>query len=157
MPDAARSVTSGAAILLHRLSQAEARMTRILGISITLVFLAATWTTAQRGMGMGMGGMHPIQPIEPARITNQAMVDLGAKLFFDPRLSKSANARFDRWLKGDRTALTADEFEGHRLFMHSGCMACHNGPAAGGTSFKKMGHARRRGTVTAGTARWHRR
>ncbi|CAG0124371.1 Cytochrome c551 peroxidase [Rhodocyclaceae bacterium] len=31
----------------------------------------------------------PIKPIEPAKITNPAMVELGKKLFFDPRLSKS--------------------------------------------------------------------
>src|SRR5690606_139805 len=31
----------------------------------------------------------PIQPIEPARITNPAKVELGKQLFFDPRLSKS--------------------------------------------------------------------
>lgn len=232
-------------------------MTRILGIAITILVLATTWSAAQRpGMGMGMQGMHMIQPIEPAKVTNPAMVDLGAKLFFDPRLSKSGfiscnschnlslggsdnlttsigdrwqqgpinaptvlnssmsvaqfwdgrardlkeqaggpiknpkemafthelavgviasipqyvdefarvfksrevnidrittaiaafedtlvtpNARFDQWLKGDREALTADEFDGHRLFMQSGCTACHNGPAVGGRSFQKMG------------------
>jgi cytochrome c peroxidase len=232
-------------------------MSRILGFACTIVVLATTWSAAQRpGMGMGMPGMAMIQPIEPATVTNRAMVDLGAKLFFDPRLSKSGfiscnschnlslggsdnlttsigdrwqqgpinaptvlnssmnlaqfwdgrardlkeqaggpiqnpremafthelavgviasipqyvdefarvfksrevtidrlttaiaafedtlvtpNARFDRWLKGDRAALTADEFDGHRLFMHSGCTACHNGPAVGGRSFQKMG------------------
>lgn len=31
----------------------------------------------------------PIQPIEPAPVTDQAKVELGKKLFFDPRLSKS--------------------------------------------------------------------
>ncbi|MFI3245485.1 MAG: cytochrome-c peroxidase [Ferrimonas sp.] len=31
----------------------------------------------------------PISPIEPAQITDPAMVELGKKLFFDPRLSKS--------------------------------------------------------------------
>ena len=31
----------------------------------------------------------PIQPIAPAKVANPAMVELGAKLFFDPRLSKS--------------------------------------------------------------------
>jgi cytochrome c peroxidase len=30
-----------------------------------------------------------IQPIEPAKVQNEAKVDLGKKLFFDPRLSKS--------------------------------------------------------------------
>ena len=230
-------------------------MTRILGTAITIVFLATTWSAAQRPrMGMGMGP-HPIQAIEPARVTNQAMVELGAKLFFDPRLPKSGfiscnschnlsmggsdnlttsigdrwqqgpinaptvlnssmnvaqfwdgraknlkeqaggpiknpkemafthelaveviasipqyvdefervfksravtidgittaiaafedtlvtpNARFDKWLKG-AAALTPDELDGHYLFMHSGWMACHNGPAVGATSFRKMG------------------
>lgn len=49
------------------------------------------------------------------------------------------NARFDRWLRGDRLALSAGELAGYHLFKSSGCTACHNGPAAGGTSFRKMG------------------
>jgi cytochrome c peroxidase len=49
------------------------------------------------------------------------------------------NARFDRWLTGDDNALTADERAGYALFKSSGCVACHNGAAAGGTSFRKMG------------------
>ncbi|WP_309270029.1 cytochrome-c peroxidase [Azonexus sp.] len=31
----------------------------------------------------------PIQPIQPAKVTNPAMEELGKKLFFDPRLSRS--------------------------------------------------------------------
>ncbi len=31
----------------------------------------------------------PISPIKPAKVTNPAVVELGKKLFFDPRLSKS--------------------------------------------------------------------
>lgn len=49
------------------------------------------------------------------------------------------NSRFDRWLKGDKTALTDRELAGYRLFKDSGCVACHNGPAVGGNSFQKMG------------------
>ena len=49
------------------------------------------------------------------------------------------NSRFDQWLMGDETALSDDEAEGYRLFKASGCTVCHNGPAAGGTSFRKMG------------------
>jgi cytochrome c peroxidase len=49
------------------------------------------------------------------------------------------NARFDKWLLGDADALTAKEQEGYALFKSSGCVACHNGPAVGGTSFQKMG------------------
>ena len=31
----------------------------------------------------------PIQPIEPAKVTDPAKVQLGKKLWFDPRLSRS--------------------------------------------------------------------
>jgi len=49
------------------------------------------------------------------------------------------NARFDKWLEGNHDALTADEEQGYGLFKSSGCTMCHNGPAAGGASFRKMG------------------
>ncbi len=198
----------------------------------------------------------PIQPIQPAKVTNPALVELGKKLYFDPRLSKSGfiscnschnlsmggtdniktsighnwqegpinaptvlnsslnlaqfwdgraadlkaqaggpianpgemafthtlainvlqsipayvtdfdkafgkkqididmvtkaiaafeetlvtpNSRFDKWLKGDKKALSKNELEGYKLFKETGCVACHNGPAVGGNSFQKMG------------------
>lgn len=49
------------------------------------------------------------------------------------------NSRFDLWLKGDDSALTAQELAGYETFKSIGCVACHNGPAAGGTSFQRMG------------------
>ncbi len=49
------------------------------------------------------------------------------------------NSPFDKWLMGDEKALNARELAGYKLFKDSGCVACHNGPAVGGTSFQKMG------------------
>ena len=49
------------------------------------------------------------------------------------------NSRFDKWLKGDKKALTTAEVEGYELFKDSGCTACHNGSAVGGNTFQKMG------------------
>lgn len=49
------------------------------------------------------------------------------------------DSRFDKWLKGDKKALSKVELRGYRLFKDSGCTACHYGPALGGTSFQKMG------------------
>lgn len=49
------------------------------------------------------------------------------------------NSRFDQYLLGNKDALTADEIAGWTLFKNSGCVACHNGEALGGTSFQKMG------------------
>lgn len=49
------------------------------------------------------------------------------------------NSRFDQWLLGDENALSEQEIAGYELFKSSGCVACHNGAAAGGTTFQKMG------------------
>ena len=49
------------------------------------------------------------------------------------------NSRFDQWLLGDKNAITSDELAGYQVFKSSGCVACHMGPAVGGTSFQKMG------------------
>jgi cytochrome c peroxidase len=219
---------------------------RTITAALLAVCISAAWAVADE----------PIQPIKPAKITKPAMVELGKKLFFDPRLSKSGfiscnschnlsmggsdnlktsvgdhwhqgpinsptvlnssmslaqfwdgravdlkaqaggpianpgemafshalavgmlesipaytaefkqvfgtdkididkvttaiaefentlvtpNSRFDRWLKGDKKAITANELAGYKLFKESGCVGCHNGPAVGGNSFQKMG------------------
>ena len=49
------------------------------------------------------------------------------------------NSRFDQWLLGKKDALTVQELQGYKLFKDSGCVACHNGPAVGGSQFQKMG------------------
>jgi cytochrome c peroxidase len=49
------------------------------------------------------------------------------------------NSRFDQWLLGNTDAITSTELAGYELFKSSGCVACHMGPAVGGTSFQKMG------------------
>lgn len=49
------------------------------------------------------------------------------------------NSRFDQWLLGKSDAMNPNELAGYKLFKESGCVACHNGAALGGTSFQKMG------------------
>lgn len=49
------------------------------------------------------------------------------------------NSRFDKYLKGDKKALTPTEVAGWEIFKDSGCTACHNGAALGGATFQKMG------------------
>lgn len=48
-------------------------------------------------------------------------------------------SRFDKWLEGDKKALSAQEQEGYELFKSSGCAGCHNGPAVGGALYQKFG------------------
>lgn len=49
------------------------------------------------------------------------------------------NSRFDQWLRGDDQAMTQAELDGYQTFKDIGCTACHNGPAAGGSTFQRMG------------------
>src|SRR5246127_1185403 len=48
-------------------------------------------------------------------------------------------ARFDRWLGGDASALSAAEIEGYGLFKSLGCIACHQGVNVGGNLFQRQG------------------
>lgn len=48
-------------------------------------------------------------------------------------------SRWDKFLAGDRNAITGEEFAGHHEFMHGGCAQCHNGPYVGGGSLQKAG------------------
>ena len=47
--------------------------------------------------------------------------------------------RFDKYLGGDKTALTAAELEGLATFSQTGCPACHAGPGVGGAMYQKVG------------------
>jgi cytochrome c peroxidase len=49
------------------------------------------------------------------------------------------DSRFDRFLRGNRNALSAQEKEGYRLFKENGCSSCHQGVLAGGNMFEKFG------------------
>jgi cytochrome c peroxidase len=47
--------------------------------------------------------------------------------------------RFDAFMEGDPTALTADEQRGLETFISVGCNSCHMGPTVGGTLYRKLG------------------
>ncbi len=48
-------------------------------------------------------------------------------------------SRFDRWLGGDRAALTPAELDGYRLFKSIGCASCHQGVNVGGNLYERFG------------------
>lgn len=49
------------------------------------------------------------------------------------------NSPFDRYLKGDKTALNDSQIRGYQLFQQYKCDTCHTGSALGGQSFEYMG------------------
>jgi len=49
------------------------------------------------------------------------------------------NSRFDRFLRGDAHAITAEELAGYKLFKSYGCISCHQGMNIGGNMYEKLG------------------
>ena len=70
---------------------------------------------------------------EPITFDNMALA-IGA---FERKLVTPS--KWDKYLKGDKDALTDEEIEGFNTFVDSGCTACHNGALVGGQSFQKLG------------------
>lgn len=48
-------------------------------------------------------------------------------------------SRFDNFLKGNESALSEQEKNGAKLFVQTGCIACHNGATVGGQMYQKLG------------------
>ncbi|MCC6809780.1 MAG: c-type cytochrome [Deltaproteobacteria bacterium] len=74
-------------------------------------------------------------PGEPSPITyNNVANAIGAfeRLLVTP-------SRWDKFLKGDKNALTAEEKIGFNKFNDTGCVACHSGVFVGGAMYQKMG------------------
>ena len=49
------------------------------------------------------------------------------------------NSAFDRYLKGDKTAMTEEQVEGYDIFKDYKCATCHAGVNMGGLSYEMMG------------------
>jgi cytochrome c peroxidase len=51
----------------------------------------------------------------------------------------TSDCRFDRYLRGDKTALGERELQGYRLFKELGCASCHQGVNIGGNLYAGLG------------------
>ena len=48
-------------------------------------------------------------------------------------------SRWDRFLKGEKAALTPQEKAGFNAFVDAGCVTCHSGALVGGGMYQKLG------------------
>ena len=105
-------------------------------------------------------------PLNPVEMASKSFDDIIAKLNADKKFAKAfkavypdgitqanitdaieqfertlltPNARFDKWLRGDDSAITAEELEGYEMFKKYDCATCHNGQNLGGLSYELMG------------------
>jgi cytochrome c peroxidase len=49
------------------------------------------------------------------------------------------NAPFDKYLRGEKSAITQQQKDGYELFKSKGCIACHHGINIGGNLYNKFG------------------
>jgi len=104
-------------------------------------------------------------PLNPVEMGSKSFDEISAKLAADKEFSKKFLAvypegfnqstiteaiaeyektlltpsRFDKYLMGDKNALSAEELEGYKLFKANKCATCHTGVNIGGQSFEYMG------------------
>lgn len=69
------------------------------------------------------------------------------------------NSPFDRYLKGDQSAISEQQKKGYSLFKAYGCVSCHQGTNVGGNMFQKFGVlndiAMQRGTLAKDLGRYN--
>lgn len=72
----------------------------------------------------------------PTGITRESVLDALATY---ERTLTTPYARFDRFLAGERTAISPGEQQGYQLFKSYGCVACHQGINIGGNLLQVFG------------------
>ena len=86
---------------------------------------------ADREMIQAFALLYPEEGITENSITN-AIAEFEKTLL-------TPDSPLDRYLKGDKNALTADEIKGYELFKFHNCATCHVGINLGGQSFEYLG------------------
>lgn len=74
--------------------------------------------------------------VYPEGITQKTVCDAIAEF---ERTLVTPNAPFDKYLKGDKSAMTKEQIEGYELFKKAKCATCHAGHNLGGLTFEHMG------------------
>jgi cytochrome c peroxidase len=78
--------------------------------------------------------------IDDQNAVNKVVVNIGKALGAYQRLLTCGQSRFDAWVQGDDTALSAEEQRGAELFVGKArCVECHSGPFLSDERFHNVG------------------
>jgi cytochrome c peroxidase len=94
-----------------------------------------TWLEIPARLSADVDYVTSFNTIYASGLTPTSVVD--ALTSFERPLLTS-NSRFDRYLRGEQSALTAPEQHGYHLFKSYGCVACHRGIDIGGTCIRNL-------------------
>jgi len=133
--------------------------------TLTVFNAAASYRLGWTGNSRSFEGQAK-NSIESPRIMGSKLPDVVAKLDADPAIHEAferaygrppdeaalldaiasyerslltPDSRFDRWLRGDSTMLSAEELHGYQLFKSLGCVSCHQGVNIGGNLLERHG------------------
>lgn len=97
---------------------------------------AQTWAQiverlkADKGLAAEFAALYPGEGLTQATVCD-AIAEYEKTLL-------TPDSRFDKYLAGDKTAITDSERAGYDAFKRVGCATCHTGKAVGGQSFEKL-------------------
>ncbi len=97
--------------------------------------MASSWPEAMTKLKQDPEYQRAFTALYPTGMTPQTMKDAIATY----ERSLVTPSRFDKYLRGEATAITAEEKQGYELFKSYGCIACHQGTNVGGNMFQYFG------------------
>lgn len=98
--------------------------------------MGSSWDEVIPKLNRDEGYRQAFAQIYKQGITGDAIVDAIATF---ERTLLTHNSRFDRYLNGEKNALTALELSGLQRFVDYGCASCHQGAGIGGNMYQRFG------------------
>jgi cytochrome c peroxidase len=98
--------------------------------------MGSTWEQVVKKLSSDAGMVAKFKAIYPDGVSSGNIRDAIATF---ERSLLTPNSRFDQFLRGSKSALSADELKGYQLFKSYGCIACHQGVNIGGNMYQTLG------------------
>ncbi|MGK7896602.1 MAG: cytochrome-c peroxidase [Xenococcus sp. (in: cyanobacteria)] len=95
-----------------------------------------SWSDVEDKLSQSPEYVTSFNQIYPEGITSDNIKDAIAVF---QRSLYTPNAAFDKYLRGDEEAISAEAKEGYSLFKSYGCITCHQGMLLGGNMFQTLG------------------
>ena len=106
------------------------------GPPLNPIEMGATWEGVVAKLDADKAFAAEFKAVYPEGFSADSITDAIAE--YEKTLS-TPNSRFDKFLMGQKDALSAQEVRGWTRFQELGCATCHSGKLLGGTSFERMG------------------
>ena len=100
------------------------------------IVMALGWDSIMEKLASDREVVSEFQKVYPGGLTRNS-VQRALTVFTSSLITP--NSPFDRWLRGNESAISEEAREGYQLFKDIGCIACHQGVNVGGNMFQALG------------------